>query len=253
MESTMDIGKQRKDILSSKNQNQRSSTNVSNDLMSVYAIQLHNETGEKKETIMDEAIKCIFVKLPQAIINLDLLLKQLQQLTAQYSNYLSKNSNGLNYKFLDLLATDPKYKFIFEAAKVKFPPPTPISSSTLAPNYSVPPLQIKNCKQLLESCCANHLLPDGDKHTCFHSYHFPNDLNLFPWGRVIVNEQINKLFIELRSIFLELSQLFLDIQLGFSLMFPRSEDNEQHNLSLDVLNKLLSLASLDYPGKNNNF
>lgn len=92
-----------------------------------------------------------------------------------------------------------------------------------------------------QQATPNHL------HRCVHSYSLANSVSLLPGGRPVpANQELSAFLDELRQIFVTLSQHFVNINLGLSLMFPRTEDNESSNLSLEVLNKLLSLSSLDY-------
>lgn len=233
------------------------------------ASQLQNETEEKKETIMTEALKCIFTELPKAMFRLDALLAALLKLSeSHYSNdawLLDGKTDNLKASAGYVAA---KYKFSFENASQAFPfGQTLINSNTQQTSALV------SGKKILSSVCFCHLidakgaaqstgksklvkdgLPPGDQvgagevHSCVNSYTFANSISLLSGGTVPINEDLSKFLDELRLIFVDLSQHFVIINLGLSLMFPRTEDNESSNLSLEVLNKLLNLASLDYVG-----
>lgn len=189
---------------------------------------------------MNEAINAIFNQLPQAMHKLNALLGELTQLSTLYSSLLEQH--GQQDPLLD-----GKYRFVLDSASKPFPPlDQKVNKSGTGSGAGQ--VHVVNCKQVLQNVCAHHLL--SRDHTCYFSYSFPNTVNLFPWGVVPANEQLTMLTDKLRTIFLELSQLFLNINLGLSLMFPRTEDNEDCNLSLEVLNKLLALSSLDYLGNS---
>lgn len=213
------------------------------------ASQLQHETEEKKEAIMNEALGCIFSQLPEVMHRLDGLLTGLGRLAE--THYSAEANAG----WLDSAqGTSPssassvpaKYKFAFDSASQPFPfGPT----QTSAENCSSCNLAGLSGKRLLAGVCANHLLgSSGGQHRCVHSYSFANSITLLPGTSPVVpaNEELTRLLDELRQIFVTLSQHFVNINLGLSLMFPRTEDNEASNLSLEVLNKLLDLASLDY-------
>lgn len=220
------------------------------------ASQLENETEEKKEVIMNEAINCIFNHLPEDILKLNSLLAEVSKLHGdQYSDdaWLVK---AAQYGQVDsaIYPHAAKYAFAFASSAKVFPTGKSAPKEESDPKGSKKD-SIANGKHLLRSSCARHLvnrngepMAAGEEHTCSKSYTFPNAINLLPWGTVNANEALSKFVDQLRAIFVQQSQHFVLINLGLSLMFPRTEDNEHSNLSIDVLNKLLELASLDYLG-----
>ena len=214
----------------STNQSQRSK--LMSNVASNYSNKLQFETEEKKEQIMNDAIDCIFNRLPQTIQNLDQVLVDLYQLGNSYR----LESLKPNSKLID------KYRFVTENP---MPLTNPLTNNDNKVEYS----KLDNSlspRQLLQSVCVRHLT-QGSRHMCTKNYSFTNSMNLFSWGSVTTNDEMKQFGDRLRPIFTELSQFFLIINLGLSLMFPRTEDNEDCNLSLEVLNKLIQLATLEYP------
>ncbi|KAH9409027.1 Proteasome activator complex subunit 3 [Tyrophagus putrescentiae] len=196
------------------------------------ASQLQHETEEKKEAIMNEALGCIFSQLPEVMHRLDGLLTGLGRLAE--THYSAEANAG----WLDSAqGTSPssassvpaKYKFAFDSASQPFPfGPTQTSA--------------ENCSSCnLAGLSGKRLLAGVSTASPTRS---PSCRGTSPV--VPANEELTRLLDELRQIFVTLSQHFVNINLGLSLMFPRTEDNEASNLSLEVLNKLLDLASLDY-------
>ena len=216
------------------------------------ASQLQHETEEKKEAIMNEALGCIFSQLPEVMHRLDGLLTGLGRLAETHYS-AEANAGWLDSVQGTSSASSPsssvpaKYKFAFDSASQPFPfGPTQTAAENCSSNSN---LSGFSGKRLLAGVCANHLLgSSGGQHRCVHSYSFANSITLLPGTSPVVpaNEELTRLLDELRQIFVTLSQHFVNINLGLSLMFPRTEDNEASNLSLEVLNKLLDLASLDY-------
>lgn len=228
--------------------------NVDANKLDSLAFQLQSETKEKKESIMNEALKCIFNKLPEAMQRLDALLSGLAQLSQSHYSNDACLSDGQSTDSVGNRAV--KYKFSFDNASQAFPfghekKQWMISSKKQQTSASI------SGKSILSSVCFCHLVdakgfaagqsPDNtDVHSCVNSYTFANSISLLAGGTVPVNEEISNFLHQLRLIFVQLSQQFVIINLGLSLMFPRTEDNESSNLSLDVLNKLLNLTSLDF-------
>lgn len=240
---------------------QKQQRNVDSSKLDTLASQLQNETEEKKETIMNEALKCIFNQLPEVMHRSDALLADLVKLSESHYSNDAWLADGQTYSkasagnFGNIAAN---YKFSFDNASQAFPfgqenkQKQGTSSSKkqqTSPLVSGKSLLSSVCScHLIDSKGAGHSLGTSDVHSCVKSYTFANSISLLASGTVPANEEISKFLDQLRLIFVQMSQKFVIINLGLSLMFPRTEDNESSNLSLDVLNKLLNLASLDYVG-----
>lgn len=198
-----------------------------------------------KESIINDALSCMFIELPKFVQQLDALQEEVH-------NIERKNSSS-KWNQSDVLAkytVHPNYKeCLLTDYRSKYPPkliPKEECSETVASEDTG--------DYLLAKMCANHLHPecpavlkDGNRtllvseHECSNAYSFPNCFHLMPptCNAIAPNEEMIQFADKLKHLFVDLNQMFFKINLGFNLMWPKFEANDDGKNSLRALDKIM--------------
>lgn len=205
-----------------------------------FSNKLEFETEERKKRVMDESLHCMFYNLPNAILDLSQLLTDLNHLYEQFYS---------NDDLIQGKVPTEKHKQMASLYQVIQPGLYPKGLKHF-PECCPKGDTKKQCtSNVLIKTCAKHLTNKDLKHLCWNNYNLLEYSSLYPWGTVPSNQELITFGNRLRKIYIHLTQQFIKIGLGISLSYPRAEDNEDSNLTLEVLNKLLRLTALDSFGK----
>lgn len=212
-----------------------------------YSGQLDCETEEHKERILKKALKHLVTRIPKAILDLKKLNEDLAQF---YDSYYANDVafEEMNEQIHQLYkATRPSYlkKGLREMSKL-----TTVQNGDLE-------VSLRTDNKLLQAC-TRHWTKDGSNikldpnHVCSTNHSQFNSISLYPWGLVPANKEMINLSSKVREMVIHLTEHFYDIGLGISLMYPRTEDNEDSNISILVLNHMSQLTVIDNAGKFHN-
>lgn len=183
------------------------------------------ETNTKKDSIINDALNCIIKQIPNTINQLKLFYNEIITITNEYSRIGNQieNVNSLE-----------------EWRKKLFHCQRRVQEKYL---INLDYLLENNFRTNVLRQCARHFY--NDKHRCWNRYTNTDQLlNIKPKRMIHHNKQLDLMVNKFQAIHIDLSQQLLKISTGFSLLFPKSDDNEHNNLSLDVIQTIIDLSSL---------
>lgn len=192
-----------------------------------------NETNAKTDSIINDALNCIIQQIPDMINRLNLFYNEIIIIMDDYSPIHNNKMEIVN-------KLNGWRKNLFHCKR------------RLQPKYSADlnDLSENNFRTEILRQCARHFY--NPKHRCWNRYtHTDQMLNIKPERIIPNNKQLDQLVNQFQAINIDLSQQLLKISTGFSLLFPKSDDNEQNNLSLDVIQTIIDMSSLPSFGKIN--
>ncbi|OTF79807.1 hypothetical protein BLA29_011871, partial [Euroglyphus maynei] len=90
--------------------------------------------------------------------------------------------------------------------------------------------------------CVRHV--NNLHHRCKNHYSFLETLTIFP--EILPFTMISNEFLEkFRAIIINITEKLLKIYIGFSFLIPKTEDNEENDISIEILDKVLDLTSFE--------
>lgn len=193
--------------------------------------------NENKEKMINDSIECVQNEIPKTLIQINEFYNEIIKfIDDNYDKQLTKNDyenirNKLQNKLEKLWPFECEQQQQQQQSESK-----QVSNKTLSCAEKRHPY----------SQCVRHV--NNLHHHCYNRYSFWETINIVPEilsNTTISNEYIVRFSEKFRSIIVDLTEKLLKINIGFSFLVPKTEDNEDNDISIKVLDKVLALTSFE--------